>query len=110
MMSGEARVGPCVSLTKPVMMEASSTKKHRPGIQRSRKALFISMLAPLSVVLNLMLEPQIEPTARHSALMYVHLYSSAKRWLRCSPCQSPPAVHAVASCHIVHGMCRHHVL
>ena len=73
MMSGEARVGPWDSLTKPVMMEASRTKKHRPGIHRSRKALFMSMLAPLSVVLNWMVEPQMEVTARHSALMYVHL-------------------------------------
>ena len=72
-MSGEASVGPCASLTKPVMMEATSMKKHSPGIHRSRKALFMSMLAPLSVVLNLIVPPHSELTARHSALMYVHL-------------------------------------
>ena len=73
MMSGEASVGPCASLTKPVIMEASRTKKQSPGIHRSRKALFMSMLAPFSVVLNLMVPPQMEFTARHSAFTYVHL-------------------------------------
>ena len=66
MMSGEASVGPCASLTKPVIMEASRTKKQSPGIHRSRKALFMSMLAPFSVVLNLMVPPQMEFTARHT--------------------------------------------
>ena len=77
MMSGEASVGPCASLTKPVMMEASSRKAQRPGIHRSRSALFMSMLAPLSVVLNWMREPKKEFSARYSALMYVHLHVHA---------------------------------
>ena len=74
MMSGEASVGPCASLTKPVMMEASSRKAQRPGIHRSRSALFMSMLAPFSVVLNWIREPKKEFSARYSALMYVHLH------------------------------------
>ena len=77
MMSGEASVGPCASLTKPVTMEASSRKAQRPGIHRSRNALFMSMLAPFSVVLNWMREPTKEFSARYSALMYVHLHIHA---------------------------------
>ncbi len=73
MIRGDASVGPWASLTKPVMMEASMRKKQRPGIHRSRRALFMSMLAPLRVVLNWILEPQMEFTARHSAFTYVHL-------------------------------------
>ena len=73
MMSGEASVGPCASLTKPVMMEASSRNEQRPAIHRSRSALFMSMLAPFSVVLNWMREPKKEFSARYSAFTYVHL-------------------------------------
>jgi hypothetical protein len=35
----------------------------------------MSMLAPLSVVLNLMLCPHTEFTARHNAFTYVHLHA-----------------------------------
>ena len=69
MMSGEARVGPCASFTKPVMMEATRRRRHSPGIHRSRTALFMSMLAPFSVVLNWIREPKKEFRARHRALI-----------------------------------------
>lgn len=95
MMSGEARVGPCASLTKPVMMEATRMKKHSPGIHRSRMALFMSMLAPLSVVLNWMREPKKELSARHSALMYVHLQVAACSEPALHPSCSFPNIHAL---------------
>ena len=52
-------------------MVANSRRKHRPGTHRSRKAEFISMEAPFKVVLNWILSPKMEFTARQKACITI---------------------------------------
>ena len=63
----EQECTPVKSSTRPATMVANSRTKHRPGTHRSLKAEFISMEAPFKVVLNWILSPKMEFTARQKA-------------------------------------------
>ena len=76
------------SSMSPAIMVANRRKKQRPGTHRSRRAEFIIMEAPFRVVLNWILSPKTELTARQKAWVAHTLCQHC-----CIPKQEHPEEH-----------------
>lgn len=98
-------VWPCTSLAMPKPRVMSSTMRQAPGIQRSPRAVFISLPAPFNVVLNVRLLPAatcealISIPAAHSVLQYKETKSK-----RLTPCIGRHLVQPTQAVIIRHGL------